>query len=115
MKAANMRGDQEKIIALSPRRKPEAIRPIYVRLPSPGLRCPWTRLSRSGLADICVASKKNDWRPPVKSFRVRRKGDKRAVRLIVFESLMAYLRQFMTPIFIGHAALSCGALSEEFL
>jgi hypothetical protein len=65
-----------------------------MRLPAPGGRCPYTGLSRSGLADLCVANKANNFRPPVKSFRVRRKGDKRAVRLIVFESLMSYLRQF---------------------
>src|SRR5881227_1316144 len=74
--------------------RPQTIRPIYIRLPAPGARCPWTGYSRSALADLCVPSKANDFRPPSKSFRVRRKGDKRAIRLIVFESLLSYLRKF---------------------
>src|SRR5436190_8626235 len=74
--------------------EPHTIRPIYIRLPAPGARCPWTGYSRSALADLCVPSKANDFRPPIKSFRVRRKGDKRAIRLIVFESLLSYLRHF---------------------
>src|SRR5947208_13314149 len=75
-------------------RRPQTIRPIYIRLPAPRDRCRWTGYSRSALADICVPNKANDFRPPVKSFRVRRKGDKRAIRLIVFESLLSYLRKF---------------------
>jgi hypothetical protein len=63
-------------------------------LPKPGTRCPWTGYSRSALADICAPSEKNHWKPPVKSFRVQRKGGKRAIRLIVFESLLSYLRKF---------------------
>ena len=96
MKAASAgsanRGD--KLIALKRPPERQSIRPIYIRLPAAGERCPYTGLSRSGLADVCVANKANNFRPPVKSFRLRRKGDKRAVRLIVFESLMSYLRQF---------------------
>ena len=46
------------------------------------------------LTDISVKSARNP-RPPVKSFSVRRhKGDKRAIRLIDFQSLMEYLEQF---------------------
>jgi hypothetical protein len=46
------------------------------------------------MADLCVKSKRNP-RPPVKSFSVRRhKGDKRAIRLVDFQSLMSYLRKF---------------------
>lgn len=70
------------------------IEPIYVRLPKPGTRCPRTGLSRSWLCDVCVPSEKNNWKPPVKSYRVPRKGDKRAIRLIVWESLLSYLRKF---------------------
>src|SRR5438067_12027588 len=79
-----------------PARQPEsqAIEPIYIRLPKPSTRCPRTGLSRSWLADVSVPSEKNNWKPPVKSFRVRRKGDKRAIRLIVFQSLLSYLRKF---------------------
>jgi hypothetical protein len=68
--------------------------PRYIRLPKPGEKCPWSGLSRFMLADLCVKSKRNP-RPPVKSFRLRRhKGDQRAIRLIDFQSLMAYLEKF---------------------
>jgi hypothetical protein len=70
------------------------ITPVFIRLPAPGKKCPRTGLSRSMMADLCVKSDRNP-RPPVKSFRVpRHKGDKRAVRLVDFQSLMAYLRKF---------------------
>ena len=70
------------------------IRPIYIRLPAPGMHCPWTGLSRSALADLCVPNKANNNRPPVKSFAAKKRKDaKRHARLIVFESLVSYLRQ----------------------
>jgi hypothetical protein len=73
----------------------QPIRPIYIRLPAPGSRCPWTGLSRSALADLCVPNKANRFRPPVKSIAPKKHKDaERAMRLIVFESLIAYLRQF---------------------
>jgi hypothetical protein len=71
------------------------IRPIYIRLPAPGVQCPWTGLSRSALADLCVPNKANRFRPPVKSFAAKKRKDaKRHARLIVFESLVSYLRRF---------------------
>jgi hypothetical protein len=71
-----------------------SIRPIYIRLPTPGTRCPWTGLSRSGLADLCVPSKANGFRPPVKSIAPKKRKDAlRAVRLVVFESLIEYLHR----------------------
>jgi hypothetical protein len=68
-----------------------AITPKYIRLPAPGGRCPWTGLSRTALAELCVASPKNRNRPPVRSIAPRKKGAKRAARLIDFGSLMTYL------------------------
>ena len=95
MAAAKSRSsERERATSEAATERPRTIRPIYIRLPAPGLRCPWTGYSRSALADISVPSKANNFRPPVKSFRVRRKGDKRAIRLIVFESLLSYLRKF---------------------
>jgi hypothetical protein len=76
------------------RQKPA--QPTYIRLPPPRGRCPYTGLSRSGLADICVPNKSNNFRPPVRSIFLR-KGEfaKHGVRLIDFSSLMNYLgRQF---------------------
>jgi hypothetical protein len=42
-----------------------------------------------------VPGKPNGFRPPVKSIALKKRKDaKRAARLIVFESLLSYLRQF---------------------
>jgi hypothetical protein len=90
MKAANTGEDQRFLVDPTTR-----IRPIYIRLPAPGMHCPWTGLSRSALADLCVPNKRNRNRPPVKSIAPKKRKDaKRAARLIVFESLVSYLRGF---------------------
>jgi hypothetical protein len=94
MEAARSRSARAASNAAASPPNSQPIRPIYVRLPARKARCPYTGLSRSGLADLCVPSKNNNFRASVKSFRLKRKGDKRAVRLIVFESLINYLRQF---------------------
>jgi len=93
MEAAKSRSARAASIAASPPNS-QPIRPIYIRLPARKARCAYTGLSRSGLADLCVPSKNNNFRPPVKSFRAPRKGNKRAIRLIVFESLLSHLRKF---------------------
>jgi hypothetical protein len=69
------------------------IRPIFIRLPAPGARCPYTGLSRSALADLCVPNKTNRFKPPVKSIAPKKRKDaKRAARLIDFESLVIWLK-----------------------
>jgi hypothetical protein len=72
--------------------QPEKVRPFFIRLPQPGKTCVWTGLSRSGMADLCVKSDRNP-HPPVESFKAYRGDNKHAVRLVVFESLMAYLQK----------------------
>jgi hypothetical protein len=68
-------------------------RPIFVRLPKPGERCPISGLSRSALVNLCVPSKANDFYAPVKSIELKfKKHATRGVRLVDYESLMAYLR-----------------------
>jgi hypothetical protein len=72
--------------------KPPA-HPIYIRLPAPGQRCPFTSMSRSGLADKCVPNKSNNFKPPVRSVYLKaNKHSKRGVRLIDFQSLMNYIK-----------------------
>jgi len=72
---------------------PGSVRPIYIRLPAPGARCPYTGLSRSALADRCVPGKANNFRPPVKSILLKaNKHAKRGARLISYDSLTQYLR-----------------------
>jgi hypothetical protein len=96
MKAAKASREKNAALVVD-RRSPESqtIQPIYIRLPAPGAQCPWTGLSRRALADLCVPGKANGFRPPVKSIAPKKRKDaKRAVRLIVFESLISYLRGF---------------------
>jgi hypothetical protein len=61
-------------------------------LPKPGKTRVWTGLSRSAMADLCVKSERNP-HPPVESFSLRKPGAKHAVRLVVFQSLMAYVQK----------------------
>jgi hypothetical protein len=44
------------------------------------------------MADLCVKSARTP-HPPVESFLIKKPGAKHAVRLVVFESLMAYLEK----------------------
>jgi hypothetical protein len=64
----------------------------YLRLPSRGA-CPWTGLKRSVLERLCVKSARNDYNPPVRSISLKGKGMKRACRVIVTESLLAYFAE----------------------
>jgi len=93
--------DGPQIVAKQKQNKNEAaalafsapVRPIFIRLPAPKSRCPYTGLSRSGLADLCVPNKTNNFRPPVRSIYLKKyKYAKRAARLIDFESLVSWLK-----------------------
>lgn len=66
-------------------------RPEFIRLPAPGKRCPYTGLSRSTLNELTIPGPANDNRPPVKSVVLRKRGALRGIRLINYDSLMAYL------------------------
>lgn len=67
------------------------IKPEFIRLPLPGNRCPYTGLSRTGLCELTAPGPRNDNRPPVKSVVLRKRGAAKGVRLISYDSLMAYL------------------------
>lgn len=70
-----------------------AFQPEFIRLPKAGSLCPFTGLSRSKLNELILPSPLNRYRPPVRSISLRNRGQMKAVRLIVFDSLKAYLRQ----------------------
>jgi hypothetical protein len=70
--------------ALKPRQ------PHYLRLPREGEHCPYTDMPRGTLKDLCVPSKANNFRPPVKSISLKK--SKHAKRGIDYNSLMKYLR-----------------------
>jgi hypothetical protein len=67
-------------------------KPEFIRLPKPGTLCQWTGLSRSKLNELILPSPVNSYRPPVRSISLRNRGQVKAVRLIVLDSLISYLR-----------------------
>ena len=73
--------------------QPPAPRPEFIRLPKSGSQCPWSGLSRSKLNELILPTPLNQFSPPVSSVSLRHRGQLRAVRLVAFDSLMAYLRQ----------------------
>lgn len=66
--------------------------PEFIRLPPPGSRCPWTGLSRSTLNELILATQANGFKPPVLSHVLRKRGAKTGVRLVVFSSLLSFIR-----------------------
>lgn len=72
-----------------------AIRPEFIRLPKPSKLCPYTGLSRSKMNELVLPSEQNNCKPPVASISLRKRGQVKAVRLVVYDSLIAYLRSFL--------------------
>ena len=71
------------------------ITPEFIRLPKPGTLCCWTGLSRSKLNELVLPSLLNGFKPPVRSVSLRNRGQIKAVRLILLDSLLGYLRSFL--------------------
>ena len=65
--------------------------PEFIRLPKRG-QCPITGLTRSKLYDLISPNEGNGFKPPVKSVSLRKPGQTKGTRLIVLQSLLAYLR-----------------------
>ena len=70
--------------------KVASARPEFIRLPKGGL-CPYTGLSRSKLNQLILPCEQNEWKPPVKSVCLRKRGAIKGTRLIVLDSLLDYL------------------------
>jgi hypothetical protein len=74
--------------------------PPYLRLPKPKERCPFSQLSRTTLAELCVPTAANNYRPAVRALCIkttaRKKGGKparakkRGIYLIPTAKLFAY-------------------------
>jgi hypothetical protein len=77
--------------------------PEFIRLPKPGKLCPLTGLSRSKLNELILPVASNDFRPLVKSVSLRKRGQIKAVRLISYDSLRAYLYALLSEQ-LGHNA-----------
>jgi hypothetical protein len=67
-------------------------KPEFLRLPPPGQQCAFTGMSRSGLNDLILPTPENDFKPPVKSFCLRKRGARTGIRLIDYDSLISYIR-----------------------
>ena len=74
---------------------PLNVTPEFIRLPKPGTLCRWTGLSRSKLNELILPSPLNSFKPPVRSLSLRNRGQVKAVRLIVLDSLLGYLRSLL--------------------
>ena len=59
-------------------------RPEFIRLPKPGMACPYTGLTRSFLYALVSAGK-------IKSVSLRERGKARGCRLINYDSLIEFL------------------------
>jgi hypothetical protein len=68
-----------------------AFKPDWLRLPRGGTHCPYTGLTRTAMDQLVRAQECNNFRPPVVSKILRAKGQRRGIRLISYESLIAYL------------------------
>lgn len=66
--------------------------PEFIRVPRKGERCPFTGLSRSSLYQLISPCSANGFRAPVKSTVLRKKGNIRGIRLILYSSLSAHLQ-----------------------
>lgn len=66
--------------------------PEFIRLPPPGLKCPYTGLSRSAINELILPTLRNDYTPPVKSFCLRQKGAKTGIRLVSYPGIRDYIR-----------------------
>ena len=89
-----------------------SITPEFIRLPKPGTLCRWTGLSRSKLNELILPSPLNSFKPPVRSLSFRNRGQIKAVRLIVLDSLLGYLRGLLeqqSTETIGEHSTACGA------
>ena len=75
----------------SPKRP--AIKPECFRLPSGRERDPYFGLGRSYWNSLILATPANDHKPMVKSYVIRRRGSRTGVRLIDFDSALAFIQQ----------------------
>jgi hypothetical protein len=66
--------------------------PEFLRLPKPGLLCPYTGMSRSALNELILPTPRNGNKPPVRSFCLRQRGAKTGIRLVDYASLRGFIR-----------------------
>jgi hypothetical protein len=95
MKCATLKNEHREAttapIQIPPRVVIAPIEPEFLRLPKPGLLCPYTGLSRSALNELILGTPRNDFKPPVKSFCLRQRGAKTGIRLVDYASLRGHI------------------------
>lgn len=70
-----------------------ASHPQYLRLPRAGTRCPVTGLTRTALNELILPTAANGYRPPVRSYSLRRPGQIRGIRLISLPDLVRHIEE----------------------
>ena len=78
--------------------------PEWIRLPKTGTLCPYSGLSRSKLNELVLPCPANDFKPPVKSIVLRRKGAVKGCRLISYSALIFFLNKLAQEQTEGSAA-----------
>jgi len=78
-------------IEIPPSVPPVNFQPEFLRLPKPGLLCPLTGLSRSAINELILATPRNGFKPPVRSFCIRQRGAKTGIRLVDYASLRRFI------------------------
>ena len=64
--------------------------PEFIRIPKSG-PCPYTGLCRSTMYGLLTPTEENGYSPPVKSVSLRKRGQIKGTRLVVYQSLIDYL------------------------
>jgi len=65
----------------------------YLRLPRAGTRCPVTGLTRTALNELILPTAANGYRPPVRSYSLKRPGQIRGIRLISLPDLVRHIEE----------------------
>ena len=77
-------------LKIPPRVLTSPIEPETIRLPKSG-HDPWFGLTRSAINSLILSTEANGYKPPVKSYVLRRRGAKTGIRLVDYASLRAYI------------------------
>ena len=65
--------------------------PEFIPLPSPRTLCRWSGCTRSFLNTLILPNAENNFKPPVRSLCIRKRGRLKGKRLIVADSLQEFL------------------------
>lgn len=76
---------------IPPRYVNTAIVPETIRLPKIGQHDMYFGMTRSALNELILPTPRNGFKPPVRSFVLRRKGSRTGIRLISYRHLREYI------------------------